>query len=348
MGAKRPAPTYLVILMDVLLIGGALLVFAYFHHVRPQNLGEGTQSTVTWEHTPGMEQPEADAPVGADEGVPTEGDGPTGEDSAPVAQTVAIGDFSATFPTGELVTNDDTVASYADENVRVLVTQYTGEELAYYVADIWVRDVRYLQTAFATGSFQRGSANYKMPAVVAADNNAVIAITGDFCSARSSGVVIRNGLLYRDSVSSEDICILYADGVMETYYATEFNLEDAVARGAYQSWSFGPKLIDNGAVPQQFNASDAVIAKNPRSAIGYYEPGHYCFVTVDGRQSGYSKGLSMSGLSQLFLNLGCVAAYNLDGGQTAAMATAGGLVNKPYKNGREVGDILFISPSPLS
>ena len=56
---------------------------------------------------------------------------------------------------------------------------------------------------------------------------------------------------------------------------------------------------------------------NPRSAVGYYEPGHYCFVVIDGRQPGYSKGATLMQLAQLFESLGCKEAYNLDGGKSA-------------------------------
>ena len=45
----------------------------------------------------------------------------------------------------------------------------------------------------------------------------------------------------------------------------------------------------------------------PRGAIGYYEPGHYCFVVVDGRQTGYSRGVTLEELAQVFDDLGCTA-----------------------------------------
>jgi exopolysaccharide biosynthesis protein len=140
---------------------------------------------------------------------------------------------------------------------------------------------------------------------------------------------------------NSDVCILYADGVMESYYENEFDLDTAVERGAYQGWSFGPKLIDDGAVPASYNTTDAIIAHNPRAAIGYYEPGHYCLVTVDGRQSGYSRGMTLSELSQTFIDLGCVDAYNLDGGQSAMMVLNGLVVGQPYKGGRAISDIIY-------
>lgn len=50
----------------------------------------------------------------------------------------------------------------------------------------------------------------------------------------------------------------------------------------------------------------------------------------------------MEQLSQFFYDLGCTAAYNLDGGQTAVMASKRGLVNQPYNGGRTTSDILYI------
>lgn len=345
MHKRKPVSALWIVLMDVLLTGVALLIFAYFHHVRPQELGGAMKSTVSFD-TPA---PVLDGGPSNQEPLPSPESGEQAAASAGTPEPVyGTGDFTATFPMDDPEEGEDVVNAYQDDNLRVTVKKEQSDNLTYYVADVWVRDIRYFQTAFATGKFQRGSANYLMPAKIGADTGAVVGITGDFCSARSNGVVIRNGELYRDSKSEEDVCILYADGTMETYYANDFQLEDVLARGAYQSWCFGPKLIDDGQVPSSFNCSDAVAGKNPRSAIGYYAPGHYCLLTVDGRQPGYSKGLSMEGLSKLLIDLGCKDGYNLDGGQTAAMVFEGSLVSQPYKGGREVGDMILISTSPLS
>ena len=80
--------------------------------------------------------------------------------------------------------------------------------------------------------------------------------------------------------------------------------------------------------------------KNPRSAIGYFAPGHYCFVVVDGRQKGYSEGMSLDELASTLASLGCQTAYNLDGGATAMMVFQGKLVNQPTNGGRTSSDII--------
>ena len=85
-----------------------------------------------------------------------------------------------------------------------------------------------------------------------------------------------------------------------------------------------------------------VTAANPRTVIGYYYPGHYCFLVVDGRQSRYSAGMTMSILSEFCESLGLTAAYNLDGGQSSQMIAENGFVNLPINGGRAVSDIVYI------
>jgi hypothetical protein len=112
-------------------------------------------------------------------------------------------------------------------------------------------------------------------------------------------------------------------------------------------WSFGPPLLDeNGNTMKSYNVSTAVSFPNPRSAIGYYEPGHCCFVLVDGRQDGYSKGMTIPELAQVFQDLGCKAAYNLDGGGSAVMMFDHKTYSK-QSNGadRKLGDLLVIRDS---
>ena len=62
---------------------------------------------------------------------------------------------------------------------------------------------------------------------------------------------------------------------------------------------------------------------------------------MDGRQNGYSVGLSISELAKLMQDLGCAAAYNLDGGISAQIAWHGNRVNHPGEN-RSIRDILYI------
>lgn len=329
---KKPLPGLLVVLLDLLGVGAALGIFALFLFVIPTGSNAPLQQIVLLGATP-TATPEATPEPAAQtdnamQATPTATPAPS--------PTPAPGDFSATFPTGEF-DDDSAIGTYADDNLRVSITEHRTDSAVYYVADVWIRNIQGYKTAFAGDRYDSG---YELPSDTASRYNAILALSGDCYRARREGIVIRNGVLYRDTLSG-DVCILYADGTMESYYEYDFDLDAAVARGAYQGWSFGPKLIDNGQIPSSYNTSDAIIAHNPRAAIGYYAPGHYCLVYVDGRQADYSKGLTMEELSQVMIDLGCVDAYNLDGGQSSMMTFQGQVIGQPYKGGREISDILY-------
>lgn len=330
MSRKKPLPALFVLLFDLLGIGAMLGVFALFQFGMQSNSNEPMQQII-FKGTPtptGTEQAtETPAPAEATAAVSATPE-PT--------PTPAPGDFSAVFPQGDLE-EEGVLGSYADENLRVVVTEQHTTDATYYVADVWVRNILGYKTAFSGGKYDGG---YSLPSDMASENHAVLALSGDCYKARPEGIVIRNGSLYRDTVSG-DVCILYADGVMESYYEADFDLDAAVARGAYQGWSFGPKLIDNGQVPSSYNTTDKIKSHNPRAAIGYFEPGHYCLVYVDGRQGENSKGMTLEELSQAMIDLGCVDAYNLDGGQSSMMIFQDQVLGQPYKGGRDISDIIY-------
>lgn len=322
-----------MIARDAAIAVAVLVVFALFHHALPRRSG-AIASIVKQSEL-------ADTLNGG--ASPTVGNTPLQSGSAklpaqsPNPEGAATGDFSASFPSYD--TGADALYSYQGDMLRIAVNMVQENDVTYYVADVWVKNISLFRTAFAKGEF--GTGIHEQPAAIASANNAVFAVTGDYCGARNSGVVIRNGDLYRDSVSS-DVCVLYADGTMATYPEADFSMTEAADGAAWQAWGFGPSLLDaNGKAITQFESS--IKGKNPRSAVGYYAPGHYCFVTVDGRQEGYSVGMTLGELAGVFEGLGCSAAFNLDGGATAEMIFDGKIVNKPYKGGRASSDIICFS-----
>ncbi len=334
MRQSKLTPGWLVIVLDILAVGVVLIVFALFHHAVPKKGGGLNQSIIAF----GDETPAPTAAPYALETVETPvPDALEATPSPSPSPTPEIGDFSAAFPDYDTSAGVDALQSYQSDDLRIVVYKSKVNDATYFVADVWVRNIRSYKTGFAGGSFSHGV--YATVADIATDCGAIVALSGDYYGAQHEGLVIRNGVLYRDSVTA-DVCILYADGVMESYYENEFDLEAAIARGAYQSWNFGPKLLDQGQLPDSYQRDD-ISERHPRAAIGYFEPGHYCLVVIDGRQGDYSRGMTFTTMSKLFQSLGCVDAYNLDGGQTAVMTWNGQIVNQPYKGGRVVSDIVY-------
>lgn len=244
-------------------------------------------------------------------------------------------EFSDKFTDGEVIETD---SSYMSENVNVTMTMVQENGVTYYVQDIYIRSIENLQTAFAEDTYGKAVTDWVLD--MAVENYAVTAINGDYYGVESGGVVIRNGVLYRDDANA-DVLVLYYDGTLKAFAAGDFDADLEMANGAYQAWNFGPVLVEDGTALTSF--SSRISSANPRTAIGYVEPGHYVFVTVDGRQAGYSSGMTLRQLSETMEDLGCQVAYNLDGGQTSTMTFGDEIANQPYKGGRLTSDIIFIT-----
>ncbi|MEU1071365.1 MULTISPECIES: phosphodiester glycosidase family protein [unclassified Streptomyces] len=86
---------------------------------------------------------------------------------------------------------------------------------------------------------------------------------------------------------------------------------------------------------------------NPRSMMGVDGDGRLMLAVVDGRQAGYSEGLSIAWTAELMRRLGAREALNLDGGGSSVMATAAdGVINHPSDSSgeRSLGDAWVIKP----
>ncbi len=97
-------------------------------------------------------------------------------------------------------------------------------------------------------------------------------------------------------------------------------------------YAVGGKVLINN---KQVDTTGSPSGLAARSAIGVKADGTVVLYEVDGRQSGYSIGLTPDALAQEMLALGCVDAINLDGGGSSAMAiqmpgdTESKIVNRP-------------------
>lgn len=236
--------------------------------------------------------------------------------------------------------------SYSDRNISISITKYREYDTTIYVADVRVSSVKYLQIAFAQSSFGRNIT--EKTSTIAEANNAILAVNGDYYGAQTKGYVLKNGVLYRESVSGnkEDL-VIWADGSFEIITEGEVTAQTLLEDGALQVLSFGPALVTDGTVVVSENEEvGKAKASNPRTAIGIVDELHYLFVVSDGRTS-TSEGLSLYQLAEFVQKLGADVAYNLDGGGSSTMVFNGEVINNPTTNGnsikeRSVSDIVYI------
>ncbi|WP_246096554.1 phosphodiester glycosidase family protein [Paenibacillus sinopodophylli] len=247
---------------------------------------------------------------------------------------------------------DDWNYSSADTSIHIeKVETGSGEDkITYFVADVQLTQASLLQSAFAKNAFGRNIT--ENTSTIADANNAILAINGDYYGFRSDGVIIRNGTIYRDEPVRDALALL-SDGTMRSYNEEQVSSSELLAMGVTQTYSFGPTLVADGEITDDFDkvvidtnfGNRSIQGSNPRTGIGMIAPNHYVFVVVDGRKDNYSKGMTLTEFAQVFKELGATEAYNLDGGGSSTMYFMGRVVNNPQGRQQErgVSDILYIA-----
>jgi exopolysaccharide biosynthesis protein len=180
------------------------------------------------------------------------------------------------------------------------------------------------------------------------ENGSIFTMNTDYwtnAKTNKHGWFVRNGeelARFSEERLRADLCVIYYDGTMETFVAEDFKADYAAGLNSFQAianrypyhvFYFGPELLKDGHVKSSYNNSASIGDPNPRTAFGYYEPGHYGVIMVlgqrevrgvdnkhllDGSKTG-SVGLTIEELAALCESLGMKAAYNMDGGQTSVM-----------------------------
>ena len=246
-----------------------------------------------------------------------------------------------------------TATSYTSDDTSISITTYTqgtgDDTITYYVADLTLSDATSLRGAFANNQF--GENITALVSETATANNAILAVNGDYYGFRDSGIVIRNGVVFRDSGAREGLA-MYRDGTVKVYDETQTTAAQLVADGVWNTLSFGPAIVESGAAVSGIDqvevdtnvGNHSIQGEQPRTAIGVAADGHILLVVVDGRDPGYSRGATLPELADIMISLGATTAYNLDGGGSSELWFNGVVVNQPSNGGeRATSDILYIA-----
>lgn len=327
---------------DLLAFAVLLLSFVWHHHVKRLSDSSGKS-----DDTIGI--------IGRDE-VKEETDGEDdAESDTDHESTIDKGDFGDTLPDvfAEVGVVDMGDGYYRSHDIYMTVTEVTttvDDYVAkYFVYDIYVRNIENLFTV---------ASDSRHPFTELVDEaDPIGAVSGDFWG-NSAAVAIRNGTVLTMSDNIEnDICALYRDGTMEIVSPDEYADDYFDGKDVYQVWDFGPSLLNgNSKAYDSFDDYSDITSRNPRSSIGYYEPGHYVFIVVEGRldlmyegELTYFKGMRLPDLAQVYEELGVTLAYNLDGGDSAFAYYDGEVIRQDYeratesdKEPREIYDIIAV------
>lgn len=264
------------------------------------------------------------------------------------AENTSVSDEVATTTNG-VVEGASYSSDQADVTVSTVTTGSGDDTVTYYVADVVLTDATALRSAFAGDAY--GTNITETTSAIAEDNDAIFAINGDYYGFRDTGIVIRNGVVYRDEGAREGLAF-YLDGTVEVYDETATTADALVADGVWNTLSFGPALVEDGAAVSGIEnvevdtnfGNHSIQGEQPRTAVGIIDDNHLVFVVVDGRSDGYSRGVTMTELADIMISLGAETAYNIDGGGSSTMYFDGEVINQPSNGGeRGTSDILYIA-----
>ena len=264
------------------------------------------------------------------------------------AENAAVTSAATADAASITITDTSYTSSLTSIAISTVATGSGDETVTYYTADITVSDATAVRSAFADNEY--GTSITARPSRIAAEHDAVLAVNGDYYGFRTDGSLIRNGVVYRDD-GVRDGMVFYTDGRCEIYDETSTSARALLDAGAWNTLSFGPALVRDGQVPAGIDSVEvdtnfgnhSIQGRQPRTALGWVGTDHYMFVVVDGRDEGYSRGVTMTELARIMADLGCRVAYNLDGGGSSAMYWDGRIINRPSNGGeRATSDILYV------
>lgn len=163
-----------------------------------------------------------------------------------------------------------------------------------------------------------------------------------------------------------DIAWLFTDSLKRVPYASQQivkanndslnKIEFSTVRrnSSFKKWKMqtavggGPVLMQNGEIKISNNeekkfAGKAIDDKHPRTGMGYTKDGKLIVLVIQGRFPFLAEGASLNQEAQIFKDLGCLEAINLDGGGSSCLLINGKETIKPSdKEGQRAVPAVFI------
>lgn len=224
---------------------------------------------------------------------------------------------------------------YVKDDLKVKLVETRTSNQHYWIAEVISSDATPLKGAMASDTY-----NGKRETISSMANRlgAILAINASGFYAKTNtpmGTVVRNGKLVNiDQSYTGEILSLKSDGNLA--FTTVNSEEEFKNLDIKQTFTFGPILVRDYQATELNDKS-----RHPRTAIGQLDDNRYVLVVVEGRMEG-ADGMTLAELQQLFLQLGCKTAYNLDGGGSTTLYFQGKVINTPSDGSeRSVVDMIY-------
>ena len=236
---------------------------------------------------------------------------------------------------------------YLDDSIAVV----TWKELVGYsvltFAEVKIADGSQFRRFLADGRY--GADTQYKTTEMAQTVNAVLASSGDFYKFHYNGVVVYENQLRNIYTNRADTCYINDQGDLLFTYQNERMTEEEARKFIQEnnvrfSLAFGPVLVDDSqrCEPETYDLGE-VNSHSSRAALCQLGKLHYLVVTAN-PEDGHPGTLTIHQFAERIAQTGCRKAYTLDGGQTAAIALDGELVNHVlYGQQRPISDIIYFA-----
>ena len=237
--------------------------------------------------------------------------------------------------------------SYDDGTISITIEKDVVGVTNVYFAYVKLTDVSQLRTALAA---PYPSKTTRPVNVMAAEQQAVLAIHGDCFSYHNKGVVVRSGQILRQQPeSTRDTLIIDDSGdfvILTKNTVAEWKDYLENGTGCREAFCFGPALIIDGEV-QTFRPGDKVSCGAPtpaqRMVFCQMDTLSYMIFVCEGPEQDKKAGLTMNEVVEQLVARGVKHAYNLDGGNSATLMLGDQRINAPEHKFRQVGDMIYFA-----
>ena len=292
-----------------------------------------------------------------------------GEDSPETSEEVIV----ETYVEGELHINPEwklpldftvpplpnpdkyTEDGYEDQSIRVSVETRDINGITVHIAFVRIADASQLRTAVAGTAQNNKTVLFK---ALARDTHALVAINGDryTSDAKKTTFEYRMTEKIRSKTNNlKDILIIDDLGDFHLFIKSQglhkddqpyfVNVMKEEGRQVVNAFTFGPALVKDGellTVDEHYGYNPH--GREPRSAIGQTGPLSYVMVLIEAKDRSGKTGFSQGKLAEFMYNLGCVQAFNLDGGNSAEMVFGEQVIKgQPGGDERTLSDIIYFA-----
>ena len=234
---------------------------------------------------------------------------------------------------------------YHDDSLDIRIEEFRRNDTAVQCVYVTISDPSQLRAELSQ-RFPSKAAT--VVPTLAKRVRAVLAINGDYFIYHSEGIAVRNTHTYRARPTAKrDTLIIDGNGDFTILSPTTREAWESFGGTVLHAFCFGPGLVIDGKPLTDADSVKINLGPNKRTqriAIGQLGPLSYLIIATEGPENTNAKGFTITEMAALCAELGCINAYNLDGGSSSSVVLHYRKINALSTHRvRPVGDCIWFA-----